>query len=90
MSCLRPGGLCILEHSSAHEPGHTSELDPFGAALTLMPYLILEWSKGRFCVTEILDAPKLREDVDYLKFLVIRKMGGGARAPHIARPAGVI
>ena len=82
MSCLRPGGLCILEHSSAHEPGHTSELDPFGAALTLMPYLILEWSKGRFCVTEILDAPKLRDEVDYLKFLVIRNMGAGAQAPH--------
>ncbi len=41
MSCLRVGGLCILEHSSAHGPQATSVSDPFGADLVQMPYLIL-------------------------------------------------
>ena len=30
MSCLRPGGLCIIEHSSRHEAQAANELDPFG------------------------------------------------------------
>jgi hypothetical protein len=72
MSCLRPGGLCVLEHTSAHEPDCTSQLDPFGAPLAIMPYLILEWSKGLFAVQEILDAPEVRKEVSYVKFLVLR------------------
>lgn len=74
MSCLRPGGICVLEHSSGHEADRTSELDPFGAALSIMPYLVLEWGKGKFCVQDILDAPALpatTPPVDYVKFLII-------------------
>jgi hypothetical protein len=37
-----------------------------------MPYLILEWSKGLFAVQEILDAPEVRKEVSYVKFLVLR------------------
>lgn len=71
MSCLRPGGVCIIEHSSAHEPDGASHYDPFGATLAIMPYLILEWSKGAFAVQEILDAPKGYKGIGYIKFLVI-------------------
>ena len=57
MSCLKPDGICIIEHSTAHESGGASELDPFGASLSVMPYLILEWSKGAFHVEDIREAP---------------------------------
>ena len=64
MICIRPGGLCILEHTSGHEASGTNELDPFGADLVLMPYLIATWSKGNFAVREILDAPSHRSKVN--------------------------
>ena len=58
MSCLRPGGLCFLEHSSLHSQEGTMEVDPFGAEIVVMPYLILTWSKGKYGVRELLEAPE--------------------------------
>lgn len=73
MSCIRTGGLCIIEHSSLHGPSGASELDPFGADITLMPYLITTWGKGKYGVRELLEAPKLHENLRYLYFVVIQK-----------------
>lgn len=72
MSCLKPQGLCVIEHSSAHGPQGTSELDPFGATLSIMPYLILIWSDGRFCVQDIVSAPEAKSKISDMKFLVAR------------------
>ena len=69
MSCLRPGGVCIIEHSAGHE--RATELDPFGAPIEEMPYLILTWGRGRYHVTQILDAPVKRRA--YAKFLVVQR-----------------
>jgi len=66
MDCIKEGGVCILEHTPEHI--HATELDPFGAKLSIMPYLILKWSQGRFCVREILTHPNRRK----LRFLIIR------------------
>ena len=71
MSCVRPGGLCLIEHSSGHEGA--SELDPFGAGLALMPYLILKWGKGRYGVRELVEAPSKGIYVDYLYFIVVQR-----------------
>lgn len=60
MSCIRPGGVCILEHTRMHDASCASDLDPFGAELSLMPFLILQWGRGRFAATEMLRAPKDR------------------------------
>jgi proteasome lid subunit RPN8/RPN11 len=57
MSCIRPGGICVIEHTDLHGPREANELDPFGVELTMFPYLIANWSKGRFGVSEILKAP---------------------------------
>ena len=57
MSCLKPGGICLLEHTNAHGVRSANELDPFGAELAIMPYLVVTWSAGRFAVTDILKAP---------------------------------
>jgi hypothetical protein len=78
MSCLRPGGICILEHATASEPQYTSDLDPFGASLLIMPYLILKWGKGTFHVQQILDAPALQRKMGYTSFLIIRHHGMAA------------
>lgn len=78
MSCLRPGGVCILEHSNMHDTMGATELDPFGASINLMPYLIVSWSNGKFAVRRILDAPSdaavrpHEADQRYLKFIVVQ------------------
>ena len=61
MSCLRPGGICILEHTSMHETQRADELDPFGAQLTAMPYLIATWAKGRYALVDLLALPVVKQ-----------------------------
>ena len=75
MSCVRKDGLCIIEHSNTHGPAGVSELDPFGAELTIMPYLITTWGKGKYCVRELVRAPHKNKYRDYfLYFIVIQKL----------------
>lgn len=71
MSCLKPNGICILERSSKDERAH--KLDPFGARVSQLPYLILTWGKGRYSVREILDAPSKKSSLEYLKYVVVQR-----------------
>lgn len=84
MSCLRPEGVCILEHGSTHEAGARA-MDPFSARIEVMPYLLLKWAGGRFGVTEIVEAPE-RGRNDRLAFLMLRRFdrlpGGAGTAVH--------
>lgn len=73
MSCIRSGGVCILEHTSGHEPDGANDLDPFGADLEIMPFLIARWGKGRYCVRELLKAPVAPEGIAHSHFIVIHK-----------------
>lgn len=73
MSCIKKGGLCIIEHSSLHDPKGVSTLDPFGADIVQMPYLITIWGKGRYGVRYLIEAPKKNAAVRYLYFIVIQK-----------------
>lgn len=73
VSCVRRGGLCIIEHSSDHSFSGASELDPFGADIVQMPYLIATWGQGRYAVREILRAPVKPKKLSYLDFLVIQR-----------------
>ena len=72
MSCIKKGGVCILEHTSGHESA--TRLDPFGAHLSVMPYLILNWGNGKFHVREILDAPSRANALSYIRFVVIQRI----------------
>lgn len=67
VSCLTLGGVCILEHSPEHADGARA-MDPFSARLEAMPFLILKWGRGRFGVTEIVEAPAKRSS-----FLMVRR-----------------
>jgi len=73
MSCARPGGLCILEHSSVHEPTGASPLDPFGADLARMPFLIAKWGNGKYGVRQLMDAPKRKEIIESMSYIVIQR-----------------
>jgi hypothetical protein len=53
MAQLNPLGVCVIEHSKWHSPKGASQTDPFGADLAIMPYLVLQWSRGKFSVREI-------------------------------------
>jgi hypothetical protein len=48
-------------------------MDPFGAELVQMPYLVALWGKGKYCVREILVGPKSQDGVDSTHYLVIHK-----------------
>ena len=74
MSCLRAGGICILEHSPSHGPFAVSQLDPFAADFIRMPYLLTVWGKGKYGVRELIEAPKKhRLGFRYQYFIVIMK-----------------
>lgn len=74
VSCLRPNGVCIIEHGAKHSPEQANELDPFGADLTNMPYLIALWGRGDFYVTEVIFAPATaRNQSNGTAFLVVRR-----------------
>lgn len=75
ISCLKTGGICILEFSFNHEPfkgDKVDPLDPFRAKLQIMPYLITTWGKGKYGVREILKAPN-NEKTKFINFIVIQK-----------------
>ena len=76
MSCLRPGGICVIDHSAAHGVQGASALDPFGAELHLMPYLICRWGRGRYAVREMLDVPNRSPKLVYHAFLLIQRFDG--------------
>src|SRR5262249_40309486 len=73
MSCVRQGGICILEHTDKHEELDVSALDPFGAALALMPYLVTVWGRGRYGVRELVRAPTRNQWAEFAWFIVIQK-----------------
>ncbi|MFP4125625.1 MAG: methyltransferase domain-containing protein [Alphaproteobacteria bacterium] len=79
---LKPGGMCLIEHTKAHRPDKTSRRDPFGARLEDMPYLVLSWGKGAYAVTEILAAPVGRSRSSGTAVLVVEP-----RAPAPRRVA---
>jgi hypothetical protein len=65
--------LCIIEQGSYHGLVGASQLDPFGADVVQMPYLIATWGQGRYAVREILHAPVRWKRLQYLDFLVIQR-----------------
>lgn len=73
MSCVKSGGICILEHTDAHSPTGANELDPFGAHLMQMPLLVARWGAGKYSVREMLKAPAKNGNVEYVAFIVIQK-----------------
>jgi hypothetical protein len=40
---VRVGGLAFIEHTKMHGPQKQSEMDPFGATLEFVPYLLCDW-----------------------------------------------
>jgi hypothetical protein len=73
MSCLTSRGLCIIEHSRSHRARPAIELDPFGADLYLMPYLIAKWGKGHYGILEIIDAPEGSGNEEFSSFIIIQR-----------------
>ena len=74
MSCLRPGGLALLEHTDLHGASAATELDPFGADLAVMPYLIARWAKGRYALVDLLAAPA--DAKTHTHFLCLQRLEG--------------
>ena len=71
MSCVREGGICILEHTSGHELA--TKLDPFGTHISQMPHLIKAWGKGRYMIRETLTSPLSQGALRYTQFIIVQR-----------------
>lgn len=77
MKCLKKDGVCVLEWRSSYDYTASNELDPFGACITVMPYLVLRWGKGEYSIIDILDSPsyfEYKNKLKYFKYLIIKKV----------------
>lgn len=73
ISCLVDNGICIIEHSAAHEPSGVTDTDPFGVELSILPFVILQWGRGRYSVSEVIKAPSKSRKVSHVHFVIIKK-----------------
>jgi len=69
--CLRRGGIIAIEHTSGHEKA--TKLDPFGAKIQVMPYLLTTWLRGKCGVIDVVEAPVLANGQSYTQFIVLQK-----------------
>lgn len=76
MNCVKKHGICIIEHTYYHGSESSSELDPFGADIVQMPYLILTWGQGQYGVRELIK--KISSQVNRLNkntyFIIVQKL----------------
>lgn len=74
ISCLRPGGILLLEHSDRHHPEGATKVDPFGITLADLVLFITRLGRGKFWVHEILEElPISRKAPGYLACVVVKK-----------------
>ena len=73
MTCLRPGGVCVLEHASDHEPVNVRAMDPFKVQLAKFVGLLNEWGSGDFRVREVVPTPVRHSEADAQHLIVIQR-----------------
>jgi len=61
MSCIKEGGICIIQWDQHYTDDYSRELDPFGASLDEYKQMIIELG---FSVKEIIKHPK--KDIKYI------------------------
>jgi SAM-dependent methyltransferase len=77
VSCLRPGGMLLLEHSDRHQPEGATKVDPFGITLAELVLFITRLGAGSFWVQRILeDLPRSRKPPGYIACVVVKKATG--------------
>jgi hypothetical protein len=76
MSCVRPGGICILEHSPLHTVA--DELDPLGMTVDEMTSLLDQLADGTWKREELVEnAPPIKvngKDTQKVKYHVLRRL----------------
>lgn len=73
MSCVKPGGVCILEYTNNHDSKHVSRLDPFGADLEQMLALIRMWGARKYYAYQVLEGPVIR-DGQRDRFIILKNV----------------
>jgi ABC-type polysaccharide/polyol phosphate transport system ATPase subunit len=78
ISTLRPGGVCILEHSSGHM--NVKKTDPTGITRKAFCHLLEYWGKGTFHIKTILNGVKkqINNDASFVYteqiFIIVEKL----------------
>ena len=79
LSQLKPNGMLIIEHTSAHTPTNASKSDPFGVRPTVMPYILTMWFGSQISIEHSVEKKDngrkldawlfvIRKNVDIVKF----------------------
>ncbi len=69
---LSPAGKLFVEHTIWHSAEGVTELDPFGVDPRVLPYVLLNFSEGRFGVTRILRPSHVKRKSNIWVFVVQR------------------
>ncbi|MFT4129082.1 hypothetical protein [Labrys sp. (in: a-proteobacteria)] len=67
---LVPGGALFIEHTTSHAERAVTALDPLGIDPEILPFTILQFSGGRYCVTEVLKPQHRKHDSDIWVFVI--------------------
>lgn len=79
-SCLRPGGLMMLEHSHQHTADTTNNVDPFGIEADALSAMLDQLDGAKIKVREILDCNDVSETgskktIHARRFVIAEKLG---------------
>ncbi|MCB1226788.1 MAG: class I SAM-dependent methyltransferase [Verrucomicrobiales bacterium] len=75
LSCLRPGGVCVLEHSSEHEPISVRALDPFKVTLPVLTERLEAWGRGQWTLREVVETPSRVAGATSQHLIVLQRTG---------------
>ncbi|MGG5807767.1 hypothetical protein [Falsiroseomonas sp. CW058] len=74
-SCLRVGGVMLLEHTRQHRPEATNAMDPFGIGRDELAAFLDHVGRGAFRVREVIADPPFQPaaHLEELSFVVVEK-----------------
>lgn len=73
---LAPQGRIYIEHTMRHSAAGASAMDPFGAHPMVVPYLLFQWGKGKYSLTDILEPGEVAGKGKVWVFVIEREVAG--------------
>ena len=70
---LSKNGVLIIEHTKLHEPKGTSEMDPFGVKVNVVPYVLTMWFGSQISISHTV-AKKDNNGLDACLFVISKNV----------------
>jgi len=75
ISCLKPGGLLVIDKASDSDPHRVTDMDPFGITFDNLVMLLLESFTEQIMIRSILSPREKKENTNFHGLLVVQKIG---------------